>query len=73
MMFPGYDFGYMGWMMVGVGLFWVAIVGLVVFAIVRLTPRTARDDALAILKERLARGEISIDEYQSSRTLITTT
>jgi len=70
-MFPGYDFGYMGWMMIGSIVFWVLLVGLAVFAIIRLTPARERgDDAVAILKQRLARGEINAEEYQSRRSLI---
>jgi uncharacterized membrane protein len=70
MMFPYGDPGYMGWMMLGSILFWTALVGLAIFAIARLTPRQRGDDALAILKERLARGEIGSEEYQSRRSLI---
>jgi putative membrane protein len=71
MMFPWYgDIGYMGWMMVGWVIFWVMLVALAVFAILRLGPRERGDDAVAILKERLARGEITPDEYQSRRGLI---
>ncbi len=70
-MFPGYDFGYMGWMMLGSIVFWVLLVGLAVFAIIRLTPaREHGDEAVAILKQRLARGEINAEEYQSRRSLI---
>ena len=71
-MVPGYDFGYMGWMMmIGSIVFWGLIVGLAVFAIIRLAPARKRDDdAVAILKQRLARGEINAEEYQSRRNLI---
>jgi hypothetical protein len=70
-MFPGYDFGYMGWMMIGSIIFWVLLVGLAVLAIIRLTPARERgDDAVAILKQRFARGEIKAEEYQLRRSLI---
>jgi len=70
-MFPGYDFGYMTWMMLGSIVFWVLLVGLAVFAIIRLTPARDRDDAaVAILKQRLARGEINAEDYESRRSLI---
>ena len=71
MMFPGYpDLGNMAWMMIGWGVFWTALVGLAVFAIVRLGPRDRSDEAVTILKERLARGKITPEEYQSRRTLV---
>jgi uncharacterized membrane protein len=70
-MFPGYpDLGNMAWMMIGWGLFWIALVGFAIFAIVRLGPRERGDEAVTILKERLARGEITPEEYQSRRTLV---
>jgi uncharacterized membrane protein len=71
-MFPGSDFGYMGWMMLGMALFWIAPFALVVWAIVRFSSRDRGSDAQAILKERLARGDISPEEYQSRRSLIGT-
>jgi uncharacterized membrane protein len=69
-MFPYGDPGYMGWMMIGSVVFWVAFVAVAIFAILRLTPPQRGDDAVAILKGRLARGEIGPDEYQSRRSLI---
>ena len=70
MMFPYGDPGYMVWMMIGSILFWIALVGAAIFAIVRLAPRPRDDSAVAILKERLARGEIGSEEYGSRRRLI---
>jgi putative membrane protein len=69
MMFPWYS-GYDGWMMVGWVIFWVVLVALAIYAVVRLGPRERGDDAVAILKERLARGEITPEEYQSRRGVI---
>jgi putative membrane protein len=70
MMFPGYADGYMAWMMIGSVVFSVALIALAVFAIVRLSPGREGNDAVAILKQRLARGEINAEEYQSRRSLI---
>jgi uncharacterized membrane protein len=71
MMFPGYlDYGYMAWMMFGSVVFFVALIALAVFAVVRLSPRHEGDDAVAILKQRLARGEINVEEYQTRRSLL---
>lgn len=69
-MFPYGDPGYMGWMMLGSFLFWTALVALAIFAIARLAPRPRDDSAVTILKERLARGEIGSEEYESRRRLI---
>ena len=72
-MFPGYQFmdqSWMGWMIGGSVLFWLVIVGLVVFATARFAPRERGGDALAILDRRLARGEIDVDEYRTRRGLI---
>ena len=74
MMFPGYqhmDPSWFGWMAGGSILFWLTIVALVIFAVVRLAPpRGPASDALALLDQRLARGEIGAEEYRSSRDLI---
>jgi putative membrane protein len=70
MMFPYGDPGYMGWMMLGSIVFWTALVAVAIFAIMRLAPRPRDDSAVAILKERLARGEIGSEEYESRRRLI---
>lgn len=64
----------MGWWMVfgslWMLLFWGAIIGLVAWAIVRLTRKgdssrdTGERSALDIARERYARGEITRDEFQ---------
>jgi putative membrane protein len=67
-------FGHMdgfGWSMMTMGwLFMVAVVGLIVWAVIRATSTPARmvDDptisARRILADRFARGEIDDDEYR---------
>jgi putative membrane protein len=71
-MFPGYmDPSWMAWMVGGSILFWIVIVALIVFAFARLsTPRERDSDARAVLDERLARGDIDIDEYRTRRSLL---
>jgi uncharacterized membrane protein len=69
-MFPYSDPGYMGWTMLGSVLLWITLVAVAVFAIVRLSPSPRRDDAVTVLKERLARGEITPEEYQARHGLI---
>jgi len=63
----------MGWWMVFGGLwsvvFWVVIIGLVVWGIKKLVERggssetTRKRDALDIAKERYAKGEITKEEF----------
>jgi putative membrane protein len=68
----------MGWWMLFGGawmmLFWAAVVGLVVWLVIRLTRRSdtnGRDDGrrtpLEIARERYARGEISREEFEQIR------
>ncbi len=67
----GVGWGLVG--MVGMLAFWVLVVGLIVYAVrgfghtgpAPATPRRATGDrALALLRERFARGEIDEEEYQ---------
>lgn len=53
------------WMVV----FWAAIIGLIAWAVARLTPTSdgRGSDARAILDERYARGELDDDEYRRRR------
>ena len=73
-MFPGYHYmdpSWMGWMIGGSILFWIAVVALVIFTVARLSPTRGRGgEALDILDQRLARGEIGSDEYRSRRGLL---
>lgn len=84
--------GYGGWgmmrtgMMEGFGfmwlmpIFWIAILGLIIWAIVAVVGRSGEsrgqgspktDSALEILKQRYARGEISKEEYEQKKKDIT--
>lgn len=55
------------WMVVGGALmfvFWAGVIGLVVWGIAKLTRHSHNDNgALAIARERYARGEISKEEF----------
>ncbi len=72
-MMGGFGMGYWGGLgMLFGGVFWIALVALVVWAVASLTRRTeaggqAEDTALEILKRRYARGEISQAEYEVAR------
>lgn len=73
MMGPGFGYmdGYMGWMIAGQLIFWLGLVALAVFAILRLgRPSDQRSGPQAILDERFARGEIDAEEYRSRRALL---
>ncbi len=78
----GFGFGWGGMIFGGLLtlLFWGVVIALVVFAVRALSrpgsgqttsqagsPGQARDQALEILRERYARGEISKDEFNSMR------
>ncbi|MCA3748647.1 MAG: SHOCT domain-containing protein [Rubrobacter sp.] len=57
------------WMLVP-ALFWIGLLALIAWAIVRIFPsnrgggEARRDPAEEILRERFARGEISAEEYE---------
>ena len=71
-MFTGYGMGAAGWLLMA--LFWIALIALVVFALMRLLPaarpetapepREPREEPREILKRRLASGEIDVDTYE---------
>lgn len=51
-------------------LFWAAIIAIIVFAVRWFSERDAKQnkpDALDILKERLAKGEIDPEDYEARR------
>ena len=66
-------YGYSIWWILGMGmmvLFWVAILLLAVWAVRSLFPRERRsghDQALEMLRQRYATGEISAAEYEQAR------
>ena len=65
----------MGWpQMLGMGVFWLILIGLVVWLVVRLllssgagSTRNTGESALEILDRRLAGGEIDLDAWQAQR------
>lgn len=72
MMWPYYGDGW-GWLwMAGMMIvFWGAVVFLIVWAIAAATrPRASRDDAVETLRKRLASGEITKDEFETTKRLI---
>lgn len=82
-MMPGMNYrdGMMSWWMSGWTWFWgllvvVVLVALLVWVLVRLSSRQAPTsdrtqlDALQILEERFARGEIDQDEFENRRAVL---
>lgn len=74
-----YGYGLFGGGMVFMMLIPLLLIGIIVYVAVRLSTKETRrdnsggqvsDHAMAILNERLARGEISDDEYQQKKALL---
>ncbi|GJQ64408.1 MAG: SHOCT domain-containing protein [Melioribacteraceae bacterium] len=66
--------GFMGGGMWFGWLFWIVIIGLVIFLIVRLTNQKtgsqniqSNENPLDVLKKRYARGEITKEEFESMK------
>lgn len=66
MMF-GWSMGYEGWLWMGL---WILVLVGLVYLLVREPRHGNRDDALEILRARLARGEITGDEFEHARQLL---
>ena len=69
-----YGFGGLsGWWLLGMGmmvLFWIAMILLVIWVVRSLFPhqiRSGSDQAVEILRQRYAAGEISAAEYEQAR------
>ena len=67
----GYGFGF-GWVIML--LFWVFVIAAIVWLALTLTRsqthRPDESDALHILRERLARGEIDVEEFKARRSAL---
>jgi putative membrane protein len=68
----GGGMGPLGWL--AMGLFWLILIGLIVWLVVRLLPgssvgstRDTGEAPLEILDRRLASGEIDLDTWQAQR------
>ena len=66
MMF-GWSMGLEGWLWMGA---WILVLTVLVWLLVREPRRSDRDDALDILRTRLAKGEISSEEFEHARALL---
>ena len=67
----GLGMGLLGWLLMG--LFWLVLMAVVIWAVVRLLPARGSssgpvpESALDILDRRYARGEIDTETYQMQR------
>jgi putative membrane protein len=67
MMWGYFDSGNWLWMAGMMTLLWAGIIVLAVFAIRAFTGPKGNDQALDVLRRRLAGGEISQDEFERTR------
>lgn len=63
----GWSMGIEAWLVMGG---WVVFMAVLVWFLVREPRRSPRDEALEILRARLARGEISGDEFSRAMALL---
>ena len=68
----GNGMGSFGWL--GMGVFWLILLGLIVWLVVRLLPgsgevttRYTGESALEILDRRLSSGDIGVEAWQAQR------
>jgi len=66
-MMDGLTMGFEAWLWMGA---WILALFVAVWLLVREPRRSRHDDALDILRSRLARGEISRDEFEAARRLL---
>jgi len=68
----GNGMGSLGWL--GMGLFWLLLLGLIMWLVMRLlpdgtgrTPRPTGDSAMEILDRRMASGQIDVTDWKAQR------
>lgn len=73
----GWESGMGGGAWVLMGIFWVALLALIIFLVVRLLPNAGRkggesgpDSPQDILDRRFARGEIDAEAHQTQRSAL---
>ncbi len=71
----GNGMGSLGWL--GIGVFWLLLLGLIVWLVMRIlpgskgrTPNPTSDSAAQILDRRMANGEIDMPAWQAQRALL---
>ena len=69
-MMTGWTMGLDGWLWMGA---WILALAVMVWLLVRAPARRPeRDEALEVLRSRLARGEITPEEFERARGLLET-
>ena len=66
-MMYGWSMGPEAWLMMGI---WIFALAALVWLLVREPRRPERDDAMQLLRSRLARGEITTEEFEQTRRLL---
>jgi putative membrane protein len=66
-MMTGWSMGLEGWLWMGI---WILVIAALVWFLVREPRHSEHDDAMEILRARLARGEITADEFEHARHLL---
>ncbi len=69
--YDGNGSGSWGWVgMIGMSVFWLALLGIIVFALFKPLSGSAgrtEDRAIVLLRERFARGEITVEQFDQAR------
>jgi Predicted membrane protein (DUF2078). len=68
-MMYGWSMGLESWLWMGA---WIVVMVALVWLLVREPRRPERDEAMETLRARLARGEITTDEFEHARQLLET-
>jgi uncharacterized membrane protein len=63
----GWSMGPEAWLWMGL---WILVLAALVWFLVREPRRSERDEAMDILRARLAKGEIKPDEFEHARQLL---
>jgi putative membrane protein len=66
-MMTGWTMSLDGWLWMAV---WVAVLVAAVWLLTRSPGRTTQDDPVSLLRSRLARGEITPEEFERTRALL---
>ncbi|HYL39715.1 MAG TPA: SHOCT domain-containing protein [Candidatus Binatus sp.] len=59
--------GLEAWAWMGI---WILVMAVLVWVLVREPRRSERDEAMEILRARLARGELTTEEFERARALL---
>lgn len=69
----GMSWGWGAGMMLAMAIFWIAVIVAAVWIVTLITrPRSSGRErtSLGLLEDRLARGEIDVDDFRARRTVI---